>query len=299
KEAGFLVNVNASLTGNLFEITFDGQSAILGRKGKASPGPLGPQNAWIGQNPDTGFRVIAAWIEPDPGIASPALTLAERRMLLAADGAKLLPGSGVPCGGSLIVGACENGYREAVVWTDVTLPDGPTTAPVDPVRAPPPRFSPSVRVSGPEATPVAQHAPQLAAAGARVYVVWHEARAPLEHVFAAHGRRGGTVFGPAVRVDGGAPVPLATHLDNKWGPTLAASGRSLYAAWADFRNYNWDIFLARSPDRGASWGSNVQVDDFPDFERIDERPSVAADRLGHVHVVWTDLRAREPDTNSS
>ena len=413
KEAGFLVNVNASLTGNLFEITFDGQSAILGRKGKASPGPLGPQNAWIGQNPDTGFRVIAAWIEPDPGIASPALTLAERRMLLAADGAKLLPGSGVPCGGSLIVGACENGYREAVVWTDVTLPDGPTTAPVDPVRAPPPRFSPSVRVSGPEATPVAQHAPQLAAAGARVYVVWHEARAglenvflavsrdggqtfaspirvsdnpagtvaelfpavavrgnrvlvvwqefaaghddrqgriklarlgplgrkrgadvrvdgldasgkwlpaiafvgtdpvvawvderdagpegePLEHVFAAHGRRGGTVFGPAVRVDGGAPVPLATHLDNKWGPTLAASGRSLYAAWADFRNYNWDIFLARSPDRGASWGSNVQVDDFPDFERIDERPSVAADRLGHVHVVWTDLRAREPDTN--
>src|SRR5437867_1715318 len=143
KNAGFLVNVNASMTANLFDITFDGQSAVLGRKQKASPRPLGPQNAWIGQNPYTGLRLIPAWIEPDPGIASPALTLAERRMLLAADGAKLLPGSGVPCGGSLVVGACENGYREAVVWTDVTLPDGPTTAPVDPVRAPPPRFSPS------------------------------------------------------------------------------------------------------------------------------------------------------------
>jgi len=413
KNAGFLVNVNASMTGNLFEITFDGQSAILGRKQKASPGPLGPENAWIGQNPDTGFGAIAPWIEPDPGIANPALTLAERRMLLAADGAKLLPGSGVSCGGSLLVGACENGYREAVVWTDVTLPDGPLSAPVDPVRAAPPRFSASVRVSGAEPTPVAQHAPQLAAAHSRVHVVWHEARAglenvflavsrdggqtfglpirvsdnptgtvaelfpavavrgnrvlvvwqefasghddrqgriklarfgpggrkrgpdvrvddlgtsgkwlpaiafvgtnpvvawvderdagpegePLEHVFAARGRRGGAAFDPAVRVDGGAPVPLATHLDNKWAPTLAAFGRSVYAAWADFRNYNWDVFLARSSDRGTSWGPNVQVDDFPDLERLDERPSVAVDRLGHVHVVWTDLRAREPDTN--
>ena len=35
---------------------------------------------------DTGFIRIAPWIEPDPGIANPALTLAERRALLAADG---------------------------------------------------------------------------------------------------------------------------------------------------------------------------------------------------------------------
>src|SRR5439155_128935 len=120
---------------------------------------------------------------------------------------------------------------------------------------------------------------------------------PLEHIFAARSRRGGAVFDPAVRVDAGTPVPLAAHLDHKWGPTLAASGRSLYAAWADFRNYNWDIFLARSVDRGVTWGPNVQVDDFPDLERIDERPSLAAERPDRVHVVWTDLRAREADTN--
>ena len=413
KNAGFLVNVNASMTGNLFEITFDGQSAILGRKGKSSAGPLGQGNAWIGQNPDTGFLAIAPWIEVDPGIANPTLSLADRRMLLAADGAKLLPGSGVACADSLAVGACENGYREAVVWTDVTLPDGPATAPIDPVRAAPLHFSSSVRVSGAEVTPVAQHAPQVAASGSRVYVVWHEARAglenvflgvsrdggqtfappvqvsdnppgavaelfpavavrgnravvawqefaagrddhqgrvklarfgpaghkrgpdvrvddldtsgkwlpavafagaspvvawvderdagpegePLEHIFAARSRRGGAVFDPAVRVDAGTPVPLAAHLDHKWGPTLAASGRSLYAAWADFRNYNWDIFLARSVDRGVTWRPNVQVDDFPDLERIDERPSLAAERPDRVHVVWTDLRAREADTN--
>src|SRR5437867_5324295 len=139
KHVPWVANVDASMTGNFFDVTFDGQSAVLGRKRKTSPGPLGPGHAWIGQNPDTGFRIVAPWIEPDPGIANPALTLAERRAMLAADGAQLLPGSGAACGGSLEVGACENGYREPVVFADVDLPAGATTAPVDPTIAPPPR----------------------------------------------------------------------------------------------------------------------------------------------------------------
>jgi predicted amidohydrolase len=413
KNQGFLANVNASMTGHFFDITFDGQSAILGRKQKQSPGPLSAANAWVGQNPDTGFLALAPWITPDPGIANPALGLAARRTLLATDGAKLLPGSGVPCGESLAVGACENGYREAVVFADVDLPTGPVTAAVDPVRVPPARFGASVLVSGPEPVPVAQHAPRVATRGARVFVVWHEASGglenvflavsrnrgqtfsapirvssnpagtvaemhpalavgrgrifvvwqefvsgrnddhgriklaafdargrkrlgdvrvddadsggkwlptvavvssepvvawvderdlgpegePFEHIYAARGQSGGTSFLPAVRVDAGAPVALATSLDNKWGPTLAVAGTTVYAAWSDFRNYNWDIFMSRSDDGGLTFGPNVQVDDFPDLERLDERPSVAVDGTGVLHVTWTDLRAREADTN--
>jgi len=413
KNVPWVANVDASMTGNFFDVTFDGQSAVLGRKQKVSPGPLGPGNAWVGQNPDTGFRVVGPWIEPDPGIANPSLTLAERRALLAADGAKLLPGSGTACGGPLDAGACENGYREAIVFADVDVPEGATTAPVDATRAPPPRFSAAVRVNGPEPLPVAQHAPRVAARGARVYVVWHEASAgldnvylavsrdrgetfappvrvsdhppgtvaemnpaiaargrrvlvtwqefaagrnddagrielarfdtrgtklgpdvrvddhdgvgkwvpaialvgndplvawvderdtgfagePVEHIYVARGHGGGATFDPAVRIDAGATDPLAAHLDNKWGPALATLGNTAYAAWADFRNYNWDIFLARSDDGGATWGTNVRVDDFPDLERLDERPSLAVDRRGPLHVVWTDLRAREADTN--
>jgi len=413
KIGSFLLNVDASMTGNFLDVTFDGQSAIIGRKRKIDPGPLGPANAWIGQNPDTGFRAMAPWIEPDPGIATAALGLSARRMLLAADGAALLPGSGVPCPDSLAPGACENGYREAIVWADADLPDGPVTAATDTVRSPPPHFGASVRVGGDQPAPVARHAPRVAASGTRVYVVWQEVRSGVDNVFLAVSRNGGTSFGvphqvsdhapgaveelhpavaargnhvvvawqefangrdddlgrivlahfdgrghkqgrdvqvddaasggkwlPAVtlvgntpvvtwvderdggpegeplehiyaaradgsgrvfatprRVDQGAPVDLAAHLDNKWGPTITAAGRALYVAWTDFRNYNWDIFLSRSDDGGRSFGPNVQVDDFPDLERIDERPAVAADRHGHVHVVWTDLRAREPDTN--
>src|SRR5262249_57426074 len=110
KIGSFLLNVDASMTGNFLDVTFDGQSAIIGRKRKIDPGPLGPTNAWIGQNPDTGFRAMASWIEPDPGIATAGLGLAARRMHLATDGAMLLPRSGGPCPAPLPVGACENGY---------------------------------------------------------------------------------------------------------------------------------------------------------------------------------------------
>jgi hypothetical protein len=410
----FVTNVNASMTGNFIDITFDGQSAILGRKHKTSPGPLGPDNAWIGQNPDTGFLALAPWILPDPGIGDGSLSLAMRRSLLATEGAKLLPGSGIPCSDDLALGACENGYREAIVFADVDVPTDPVlTAAVDPVRASPPRFTSAVPASGLSPVPVAQHAPRIAARGKRVFVVWHQngggldnvylavsrdqgasfappvrvsdnapgtvaelhpalalrgsrlyvawqefaagqnddsgriklARfnakgikkspdvqvddghpsgkwmpalgtvgadpivawiderdpgpegEPLEHVYAARGRMGGTVFDAPVRVDAGPTDALATHLDNKWAPALATDGKSVFLAWADFRNYNWDIFLARSDDEGATWSTNVQVDDFPDLERIDERPTLAIARKGPLHVAWTDLRAREADTN--
>jgi predicted amidohydrolase len=411
KNVPFVVNVDASMTGNFFDVTFDGQSAIIGRRGKVDPGPLGAENAWVGQNPDAGFRAVAPWIVPDPGIANPALGLAPRRAALAADGAKLLPGSGVPCADSLAPGACENGYREAIVFTDIDVPAGAVTAAVDPVRASPPHFGASVRVTA--ASTAEQHAPRVAARGARVFVVWHDASAgldnvflavsrdrgqtfsapihvsasppgavvemhpaialrgrrvyvawqeftsgrrdddgrvklarfdargtkrgqdvrvddvdgagkwlpaialvrndpvvawiderdpgpegePFEHVYAARSRDGGATFAPAVRIDAGAPVALAAHDDNKWAPALAADGETIFAAWADFRNYNWDIFSARSDDGGATWSANVQVDDFPDLERIDERPGARGRAPRPAPRGVDDLRAREPDTN--
>ena len=419
KEGGFAnvqkypawqVNVDASLTGAFFNTVFDGQSAIIGRRTKADPGPLSPDNAWIGQNPDTGFLAVGPWIEPDPGIADPSLSLAQRRQQLTTAGLKLLIGP--PCPDSLAVGQCRNGYRESIVWEDVRIPRGPVTARPDRVRGAPPAFGRSARVSGKEKQgPVAQHAPRVAAQGRYVYAVWHEQRGhvsnafmavsrnhgrhfhkparvsanaagavaemfpsvaaidgeiavtwqelaagrsdergrvmlarfdekgrkrggdarvddtdeggkwlpqvaydgrtpvlawiderdrgpqdlPLEHVYAARAVGGG--FTPNVRADAGAPVPLAAHLDNKWSPAIAAGGGKVYLAWADFRNYNWDIFFARSDDGGRTFGANVKVDDFTGFERIDERPSLALDPLGRVHAAWTDLRAREPDTN--
>jgi hypothetical protein len=407
----FSFNVDASMTGNFVNATFDGQSAIIGRKRKGPAEPLGPGNAWIGQNPDTGFLRIAPWIEPDPGLADPSLTLAQRRAKLATDGAKLR--AGAPCGDALALGACGNGYRESIIWADLKLPGADGRGPVDRTRVKPPNFSRSIDVSGP-GNPwwkrARQRSPQVAAVGSRVYVTWHDQREgaparvwlavstdggrrfrkpfrmpaapgdqlhpsvaadgaqvvvawqefdspgnddagrielahftpggrplgapvrvddnpgsgkwlpavalsagtpvvawiderdhgpdgePLEHVYAARQSAGGG-FGPSVRVDAGAPVALALHDDNKWAPAIATSGDRVFVAWADFRNYNWEIFGARSDDGGRTWNPNVRIDDYLAGERLNERPAIAFGANGTVHAAWTDLRAVEPDTN--
>src|SRR6185436_14989881 len=144
--------------------------------------------------------------------------------------------------------------------------------------------------------------PSIAFVGSKPIVAWTDERdlgpegEPLEHVYAAR-VFAGTTFGPSVRVDSGTPVNLSLHNDNKWAPSIAASKRQVLVAWADFRNYQWDIYSARSFDSGLSYQPNVRVDDSQVFERVNERPSVAMDRRGTVHVAWTDLRSRQPDTN--
>src|SRR5439155_1567999 len=91
--------------------------------------------------------------------------------------------------------------------------------------------------------------PAIALVGHDPVVAWVDERdaglggEPVEHIYAARGHDSGLTFDPAVRVDAGATDPLAAHLDNKWGPTLATARNTVYAAWADFRRYNWDIFL--------------------------------------------------------
>jgi hypothetical protein len=287
----FLHNINSSMTGNFYDVTFDGQSSIHNRKTKTDPGSLSGKNAWIGQNPDTGFLAVAPWIKPDPGIADPSLSLAARRSALAADGAKLLPGSGVPCADSLAVGACENGYREAIVWEDVTLPDGVADAPVDPVREPT-RFVRSTRVSGSESTPVAQHAPQLAASGGRVYAVWHEARDGFENVYMAVSRNRGSSFGQPIRVSdnqAGSVVEL--------NASVTTDGNQVLVAWQEYASGRSDdigrVQLARFDTDGDKVGnSDVRVDDsdaggkwLPQVALVD----------GKALVVWIDERDRGPE----
>jgi len=145
--------------------------------------------------------------------------------------------------------------------------------------------------------------PSIAFAGSRPVVAWVDERdhgpegEPLEHIYVARGLPGGRSFGAAVRVDAGTPDALALHNDNKWAPAIAAQKKQLFVAWADFRSYQWDIYSARSLDTGLTWQPNVRVDNSLVFERVNERPTVAIDRPGNVHVAWTDLRARQPDTN--
>jgi len=296
KEGGFanlqrnpaaVVNVNASMTGNLANITFDGQTAILGHRQKVDPGPLSASNAWIGQNPDGGFLALAPWIMPDPGILDATLTLAERRTILADSGRFLRPGSGAPCASDLVVGACENGYRESIVWADV---DPEALRSVDETRAPPPGFGSSVRANPTEAAPVPQEAPVIAAKGNRVFVAWHEYAGPLPSVRLAVSRDGGATFDPPVVVSGRPPGTVA-----ELHPAIATRGRDVVVVWQEFVDgLNDDrgrIMLARFDRRGRPRGRPVRVDDHDDSGKW--LPVVAFAKARPI-VAWIDERDRGP-----
>src|SRR5581483_4936885 len=64
--AGFLFDVAPSMTGNLFDVTFDGQSAILEKRRDKRARAPGEPGGWIGQLPSTGFVAVAPWIVADP-----------------------------------------------------------------------------------------------------------------------------------------------------------------------------------------------------------------------------------------
>ena len=104
-------------TGNLFDITFDGQSSITARD---APALSRPGSAFVGVDEAVhtvtgvplvgGFLAIAPWVIIDPVAVEPRLTLSERRARLAALGRELLPGGGQA-----------NRYRETAIWADLSV----------------------------------------------------------------------------------------------------------------------------------------------------------------------------------
>ncbi|RMF25054.1 MAG: hypothetical protein D6760_02000, partial [Deltaproteobacteria bacterium] len=300
KHADFLYNVAPSLTGNLFDVTFDGQSAILGKAAKGPLGPLDGTNAWIGQNPVGGFLAVAPWVVPDPGIADPLLTLAERRAALVADGVKLLPGSGVACPDPLAWGPCENGYRESVLWADLELPDG-----LDVLTAPdstPPvatSFGPSVQVNDEDdSSPASQSAPRIVADGDRLYVVWQDTREGRDAIYAAMSADGGLTWTADVKVSDNAPgsttelLPsMAFHRDPKTGVA------TLYVAWQELAANGVGsarVQLARFDEQLTKIGGDVRVDDADGVGKWSPLVTTVR-RKGVPLVVWVDERDLGPE----
>jgi hypothetical protein len=103
----FGYNVTAMMTGNLFDLVFDGQSAITARGGGApgrhyvgtsEVGATDPPEYAVYAGDKTEFLALAPWVTPDASRAD-----------LVATGAQLAGGSGAEL---------ENAYVEAVVFAD-------------------------------------------------------------------------------------------------------------------------------------------------------------------------------------
>lgn len=76
-------------------------------------------------------------------------------------------------------------------------------------------------------------------------------------------------------------------------PSLAVdpSGTTLYVAWSDNRNGDWDVFVRRSSDSGKSWSGAERVnDDKVRSGRHQYLPQVAVAPNGRVDVLYLDRR---------
>lgn len=295
QKAGFLFNATPSLTGNLFEVTFDGQSALLGKARDKHPS-AGATDGFIGQPRRDGFRAVSPWIasDPPPGVVLPrGDSLPARREALAELGRGLLPGSGVPCGDPLDVGPCENGYREWVLWADLEIPDGPHTAlaPVDRTRRAT-SFGRS-RAVAPSAIGQ-QRRPRAAGFGETVAVVWDELLAPrISRVYLALSRDGGRSFDAPLEVSDGDGGPESLELF----PDVAVDGDQVSVVWQTLENgsdgVHSRIRLARFGHRGLKRGTDVLIEGGLLAGRW--QPRVALRDDGDPYVVWIDERDIGPD----
>ena len=167
-------------------------------------------------------------------------------------------------------------------------------------------FSPPVQVSDPERRRAVAPALALGPDGA-VHVLYYDLRGDFRDY---EGRKGPTWQGKwalvmASSTDGGRRFRRGVVVDADvvppervmlifTMPTPAVStgpaGR-VYVAWHDARNGDWDVFLRRSTDRGATWSTPQRLnDDRRRNGRHQYLPRLSVAPGGRVDAIWYDRR---------
>ncbi len=242
------------LTGNLFDLVFDGQSAIFG---DARPGSARP--AYVGLDPMLGTIAVAPWLADDPGASDPTLPLEQRRALLREAAIAVLPG-----------GPRANGYVETVIAADLDLGPWPVSEATEAGG-----LGASIEVA--PASAAEQTMPRVAASGSNVLVVWTETVSGVASVWSTRSSDGGFSFS--------APTTVASGADAQITPVVAIRGDDAAVAWQARSPDGARVMVARSSDGGASFGAAVSPG--AATAGADEwLPSIALDASGEALVAF-------------
>jgi len=152
-------------------------------------------------------------------------------------------------------------------------------------------FGSDVRVNDSANAAFVQSAPDMAIDGNTIYVAWEDSRNGNYDIYLVKSTDGGASFG--------SNVGVYTGLADQTAPAIAVrSSSSVYVAWQDFRNGNWDIYFAKSINGGASFGASVRVDDSTGTSE-QSAPAMNVDGAGDIYVVWQDGRSGNWDVYSA
>ncbi len=118
--------------------------------------------------------------------------------------------------------------------------------------------------------------PSVAVLGDSVFVAWMDETPGNSEIFLARSTDGGATFSP--------PVNFSNNAGLSGGVSVAVLGDSVVVAWMDTTQGNWEIFLVRSTDGGATFTPPVNLSSNAGFSA---NPSVAVSG-DSVVVAWTD-----------
>jgi predicted amidohydrolase len=327
KYRGFRHNATPMLVGNLFDLTFDGQTWIT-RKSTPAETP----RAFVGSRPLGGWVDVGPWTYPDPVEQEPGLSLEERRARLLARGNALAAGSGHDT---------EGRYVGNVIAADLEL-SGEGSGPV--VEVTPTGQGLASREVAPSPSGHQTNPDAAYDAAGRLYVVFTDSREGMPRVYLTTSDDDGRTFSPArpvapgvnrqlrptVAAGAAGRVMVAWQESRDGGPeqlhavvstdgaetlsepfTVEATGASQWEAdlayqpgsanvalvWTDFREgLAPKVRLARSADGGRTWGPSVRVDpgnahtDKVEGSQLQPTVTWSAQWLA---VAWIDYRERD------
>lgn len=96
---------------------------------------------------------------------------------------------------------------------------------------------------------------------------------------------------PTGSFSGSVPIGNAPSSSTQRNGVIAAQGPTLYLAWEDRRDGRYQIYLAKSTNRGQSWSAGTLVSPSVYPSANQERPGIAIGPDGAIYVVWHENRA--------
>ena len=118
--------------------------------------------------------------------------------------------------------------------------------------------------------------PAIAVDGSNIYAVWQDNTPGNYEIYFRKSTDGGATWLTARKV-------MSTTGESSY-PAIAVSGSNVYVVWNDNTPGNWEIYLRRSTDGGATWQTYKRV---TNSAMASTFPAVAVDG-SNVHVVWED-----------
>ena len=118
----------------------------------------------------------------------------------------------------------------------------------------------------------------IAASESQIHVVWGDNTTGHAEIYTRRSTDFGATWDGERRL---SDLPF-----DSWVPTVAVSGKDVYAAWVDTRDGNEEEYLKRSTDSGRSWGPDTRM---THNAANSWAPSIAVSGRT-VHFVWFDQK---------